>query len=66
MLRYFEDMTEPEIAATLGISLGTVKSAVSRTVTKLLIDAGIPALSTPALQEGCVEIQNPYKSTRFS
>jgi len=22
MLRYFEDMTEPEIAATLGISLG--------------------------------------------
>src|SRR5690242_2945689 len=23
MLRYFEDMTEPEIAATLGISLGT-------------------------------------------
>ena len=26
MLRYFEDMTEPEIAATLGISLGTVKA----------------------------------------
>jgi len=24
MLRYFEDMTEPEIAAALGISLGTV------------------------------------------
>jgi hypothetical protein len=26
MLRYFEDMTEPEIAAALGISLGTVKA----------------------------------------
>jgi RNA polymerase sigma-70 factor (sigma-E family) len=26
VLRYFEDMTEPEIAATLGISLGTVKA----------------------------------------
>jgi RNA polymerase sigma factor (sigma-70 family) len=39
MLRYFEDMTEPEIAATLGISLGTVKSTVSRTVAKLRIDA---------------------------
>jgi len=30
MLRYFEDMTEPEIAALLGVSLGTVKSTVSR------------------------------------
>ena len=39
MLRYFEDMTEPEIAAVLGISLGTVKSTVSRAVAKLRIDA---------------------------
>src|ERR1700722_20319298 len=38
MLRYFEDMTEPEIAAALGISLGTVKSTVSRAVAKLRID----------------------------
>src|SRR5690349_23939529 len=38
MLRYFEDMTEPEIAATLGISLGTMKSTVSRAVAKLRID----------------------------
>ena len=30
MLRYFEDMTEPEIAAVLGVSLGMVKSTVSR------------------------------------
>jgi RNA polymerase sigma-70 factor (sigma-E family) len=39
MLRYFEDMTEPEIAAALGISLGTVKSTVSRAVAKLRVDA---------------------------
>jgi RNA polymerase sigma factor (sigma-70 family) len=39
MLRYFEDMTEPEIAAALGISLGTVKSTVSRAVAKLRDDA---------------------------
>ena len=39
MLRYFEDKTEPEIAATLGISLGAVKSTVSRAVAKLRIDA---------------------------
>lgn len=39
MLRYFDDMTEPEIAAALGISLGTVKSTVSRAVAKLRGDA---------------------------
>jgi RNA polymerase sigma-70 factor (sigma-E family) len=38
MLRYFEDMTEPEIAAALGISLGTVKSTVSRAVARLRVD----------------------------
>jgi RNA polymerase sigma-70 factor (sigma-E family) len=38
-LRYLEDKTEPEIAAALGISLGTVKSTVSRAVAKLREDA---------------------------
>jgi RNA polymerase sigma-70 factor (sigma-E family) len=38
VLRYFEDMTEAEVAAALGVSLGTVKSTVSRAVAKLRID----------------------------
>jgi RNA polymerase sigma-70 factor (sigma-E family) len=38
MLRYLEDKTEPEIAAALGISLGTVKSTVSRAMAKLRAD----------------------------
>ena len=43
MLRYFEDMTEAEVAAALGVSLGTVKSTVSRAVAKLRIDAELQA-----------------------
>jgi RNA polymerase sigma-70 factor (sigma-E family) len=43
MLRYFEDMTEAEVADVLGVSLGTVKSTVSRAVAKLRIDAELLA-----------------------
>ncbi|MBB2914927.1 RNA polymerase sigma-70 factor (sigma-E family) [Streptosporangium becharense] len=35
VLRYYEDMSESEIATTLGISVGTVKSTVSRAMAKL-------------------------------
>jgi RNA polymerase sigma-70 factor (sigma-E family) len=39
VLRYFEDLTEAEIADALGVSLGTVKSTVSRAMAKLREDA---------------------------
>ncbi len=39
MLRYYDDMTEAEVADVLGVSLGTVKSTVARAVAKLRIDA---------------------------
>ncbi|MFD1934889.1 MULTISPECIES: SigE family RNA polymerase sigma factor [Nonomuraea] len=47
VLRYYEDMTEPEIARTLGISVGTVKSTVSRAVAKLRDELSVPAQSPP-------------------
>ncbi|MGW0482821.1 SigE family RNA polymerase sigma factor [Nonomuraea sp. NPDC003214] len=42
VLRYYEDMTEPEIASALGISVGTVKSTVSRGMAKLRSELGLP------------------------
>lgn len=39
MLRYYDDMTEAEVAEVLGVSLGTVKSTVARAMAKLRIDA---------------------------
>ncbi|NDU71797.1 SigE family RNA polymerase sigma factor [Actinomadura sp. DSM 109109] len=35
VLRYYEDMSEREIAEALGISVGTVKSTVSRAMSRL-------------------------------
>jgi len=43
VLRYYEDMTEAEVADALGVSLGTVKSTVSRAVAKLRVDADLLA-----------------------
>ena len=34
-LRYYEDMSEADIARTLGVSVGTVKSQASKAMTKL-------------------------------
>ena len=48
MLRFYDDMTEPEVAAALGVSVGTVKSTVARAVAKLRKDAELGADSPPS------------------
>jgi RNA polymerase sigma-70 factor (sigma-E family) len=45
VLRYYEDLSEAQTAEVLGVSVGTVKSAVSRALGKLRED---PALSHAA------------------
>lgn len=47
VLRYFDDLFEPQIAAALGCSIGTVKSQTSKALAKLRID---PGLMTATLQ----------------
>jgi RNA polymerase sigma-70 factor (sigma-E family) len=39
VLRYYEDLSETEIAEALGVSVGTVKSTVSRAMAKLRDEA---------------------------
>jgi RNA polymerase sigma-70 factor (sigma-E family) len=43
LLRYYDDMTEAEIASALGVTPGTVKSTVSRAMAKLRADGELIA-----------------------
>lgn len=52
MLRYYDDMSEPEVARALGVSVGTVKSTVARAVAKLRVDSELEQSRDSWLPEG--------------
>ena len=54
MLRFYDDLTEPEVAAALGVSVGTVKSTVARAVAKLRKDAELGADAQPGTARAAV------------
>jgi RNA polymerase sigma-70 factor (sigma-E family) len=59
MLRFYDDMTEPEVAAALGVSVGTVKSTVARAVAKLRKDAELGADSLPSPRDPSLVLSRP-------
>jgi RNA polymerase sigma-70 factor (sigma-E family) len=59
MLRFYDDMTEPEVAAALGVSVGTVKSTVARAVAKLRKDAELGADSLPSPRDVSLALSRP-------
>lgn len=48
VLRYYEGLTEPETAALLGVSVGTVKSTVSRALARLRDHRALAPEPSPA------------------
>ncbi|NUW46310.1 SigE family RNA polymerase sigma factor [Nonomuraea rhodomycinica] len=52
VLRYYEDLSEPEVARLLGISIGTVKSTVSRAMAKLRNELGISVAAVEVAEAG--------------
>lgn len=41
VLRYYEDLTEREVAALMGCTVGTVKSQASKALSKLGVDPAV-------------------------
>lgn len=52
VLRYYEDLTESETAQVMGVSVGTVKSTVSRALAKLRADGSLSPEANTGRDQG--------------
>jgi RNA polymerase sigma-70 factor (sigma-E family) len=55
MLRYFDDLSEAQVAEVMGCSVGTVKSTTSRALERLRVIVGPPSPGTTAVGNGRTE-----------
>lgn len=63
VLRYYEDLTEVQTAEVMGVSVGTVKSAVSRALVKLRTD---PDLTDAVFEDRDLPTGMPGESPRLT
>ena len=54
VLRFYEDLTEQQVAATLGVSIGTVKSQSARALQKLRTDTAFGAAGSDGVSTSSV------------
>ena len=59
VLRYYDDLTEPEVSQVMGVSVGTVKSTVARALAKLRIDEQLRADIAPYSRTATFRVPAP-------
>jgi RNA polymerase sigma-70 factor (sigma-E family) len=59
VLRYYDDLTEPEVSRAMGVSVGTVKSTVARALAKLRIDEQLRADIAPYSRTATFRVPAP-------
>jgi RNA polymerase sigma-70 factor (sigma-E family) len=63
VLRYYDDLTEPEVSRAMGVSLGTVKSTVARALAKLRVDEQLRADIAPYSRTATFRVPAPRAGT---
>jgi RNA polymerase sigma-70 factor (sigma-E family) len=59
ILRYYDDLTEPEVSETMGVTVGTVKSTVARALAKLRTDEELRADVAPYRDTAAFRVPAP-------
>jgi RNA polymerase sigma-70 factor (sigma-E family) len=60
VLRYYDDLTEPEVSQAMGVAVGTVKSTVARALAKLRADEELRADIAPYSRTATFRVPAQY------